>query len=938
MTNMTLRKVRHYVALVVAVITATTFLSAGGGDKIPLNSAVKHGKLSNGTAFYIMRNTKPEKRVEMVLAVNAGAVLEDADQNGLAHFCEHMAFNGTKTFPKQELINFLESTGVRFGADLNAYTNQDETVYMLTIPTDNGQNVIKGMQVLRDWASAVSYDDKEIEAERGVVVEEWRLGRNADERVREVHNKVIFAGSKYAERDVIGDTNVLLRAPADNLRRFYRTWYHPQNMAVIVVGDIDPDDAQALLEKHFVSRTATAGSPPQRPSYPVPPIQETRVSIATDKELDVPSVEITHIAPGRRLITEDDYRMSVIARLHQQMFGMRVAEITRKPSAPFTVAYTYNAGFPRDMRQFVLGARGNDKNIMKALNGLLTEVERVKRHGYTATELQRAKDAMLAQIEAMSHEADKTPSQQHAMEFVRHFLNDEASPGIKAEYELTKKLLATIEAADVSKWVAAEASNPHRIIALSIPEGNGYAVPKEGDVKNLISAVTSKQIDPWVDQTIDKPLLAEAPKAGSITKREPIAEIGGEVWTLSNGARVYLKPTDFKNDEILFSAWSWGGTSLGETKDIVTLQLAATMVDAGGLGEFDGTQLGKLLQGKNISISPSASTETFQMNGSTTPKDLKSFMEVLYLQFTAPRLDKEAITAMKQQTKSELANKDKNPDRVFFETVMYEMTDRHPRSKPLSADMIDSFDENKAFSFVKDAVSNAADYTFTFVGSFKLDEIRPLIETYIGGLPGKTPSTRKWKDVGVRTKTGKLEKTITAGSEPKSTVLLAWTGPMKFTSKNRYDMIALTEVMNIRLREQLREEKGGVYFVAVNPQIERIPVEEYGLMVFFSCKPERVDELVSAVQKEVDYLQNNTVDASYVSKIREIQVKERETGMKTNNFWLTNIRFLVQNEQPWSAIAERDALIKGLSAEQIRSAAKTYLGTKNFAKFVLKPE
>ncbi|RPI65877.1 MAG: insulinase family protein, partial [Ignavibacteriae bacterium] len=552
------------------------------------------GKLSNGIPYYILKNGKPANRVDLILAVNAGAVLEEDDQNGYAHFCEHMAFNGTKSFPKQALVSFLESTGIRFGADLNAYTNQDETVYMLTVPdTKNDKTLNDALRVIRDWAGYVSYDADEIAKERGVVVEEWRLGKGADDRVRDKHNKVIFAGSKYADRDVIGDTNVLLHGSADAARRFYKKWYQPVNMAVIVVGDIDPADIEKRLKKDFVL-TDVAKNQTVRPQIIPPGHADTKISIASDPELQRASVQLFIKGKNDTVHTYADYRKLIAKRLMSAMIQSRLGELAQNAKPPFAGAQVGLGSFVRELQVLYATATAADKNILKSFNALMTELIRAQRHGFVASELARAQASMMADMAKYYNERSTTESQPLAMELVRHVLTRESVTGIEHEYAIYQHYVPLITPEECHAILKEAMTPENRVITFSVPEGNGYNTPTEQQVRSLLAAVESKDIAPYADKTPTKPLMSIVPAPGSITKREKLAEVGAEKWTLSNGATVVIKPTDFKSDEILMSAWAFGGQSLGPDDKHFTLAMAATLVDASGISEFDPNSLQKM--------------------------------------------------------------------------------------------------------------------------------------------------------------------------------------------------------------------------------------------------------------------------------------------------------------------------------------------------------
>ncbi len=925
------------VAVVLSISTLVAQTSFSLTDKVRFSPDVKVGKLSSGIPYYIMKNSRPAKRAELMLVVNAGAVLEENDQNGLAHFCEHMAFNGTQNFPKLELVNFLESLGVRFGADLNAYTNADETVYMITVPLDRPTDFIKGIQVLSDWAGNVTYADADIDAERGVVMEEWRLGKGAEARVNDKHRPFIYYKSKYAERDVIGDTNVLLRAPGENLRRFYRTWYRPEHMSIVIVGDIDAVTVEQYLQKYFANIPSSGERPSQRPQIILPSHKETLISIASDIELTQASAELYIKRLADTVRTYADYKQQITTQLAFEMLNGRLQELTRKNPPPFASAATGTFSLAREARATYGTVSASDKNVLKSLNALLTEVERVKRHGYTETELARAKDALMSFMEKYYNERDKSESQQFAQELTRHILTRESVPGIAHEWEIYQTILPQITVDDVKQAAAAMFGNENRVVTISVPEGNGYTKPTEQQVRDLMAAVEAKKIAAYVDNVPTKPLMDVPPTAGKITGLRTIKEIDATELTLSNGARIVYKKTDFKNDEILFSAQSWGGRSLSAEADNISTMVATEVIDNGGLAGFSANDLTKMLSGKTIAISPSVTMEQDLISGSSTPKDLRTFFELLHLGFTQPRKDPEAFAAWKTSMKANLANKEKSPEAVFFDTIMAVATNNHPRVRSMSESDVDKIDLDKAFEFFRQRYAAASDFTFYFVGNFDEEMLKTYCETYIASLPS-SPTKEQWKDVGIRSRKGQFRKTVYKGVEPKSFVVLSASGPLTYGPRERYDVLALCEVMEIQLREQMREEKGGVYFVSVIPNFTRIPTQEYSVSVMFSCAPDRANELITVVKNEMASLRSNTVPDSLVAKVREMQTKERETGMKTNRFWLNVMSSFDRDSEPYSNLALRDELIAKLTPEQIRKAAATYLTGANFAEFVLKPE
>ncbi|MBU3699322.1 MAG: insulinase family protein [Candidatus Kapabacteria bacterium] len=931
---------RFIVSLLLVVLSVTCATAQGtfkDGETVRFNPNVRKGRLESGIPYYILKNARPANRVELVLVVNAGAVLEDDDQNGLAHFCEHMAFNGTNSFPKLELVNFLESMGVRFGADLNAYTNQDETVYLLTVPLDKSENLTKAVHVLRDWAGYVKYEDKDINDERGVVTEEWRLRRGADERVMEQHRNAMYYGSKYAKRDVIGDTNVLLRAPADNLRRFYRTWYNPLNMSIVAVGDVDPAKMEQLLRDNFTSPPSTGEKYQQRPTLVLPTHDETLISVASDPELTAASVTLMVKRPADTTVTYADYRKTIARQMAYEMVNVRLSELTRKNPPAFSSAFVGDFLLTRQNRSLYSMATAADKNVLKSMNALFTELERAKRHGFTASELERARASTLSRMETYYNERDKSESRQFADELTRHILTAESVPGIEHEWEIYQRYVPSIELAEVNAIAASMVTPQNRVITISVPEGNGYVKPTEAQVRSLLSAIESKNIAAYVDNVPTKPLVEKDPVAGKIVKTTELPDVQGKELILSNGARVVYKKTDYKNDEILFSAQSWGGQSLASEEDHFTNSVAATVIDQSGLASLPMNDLMKVLSGKNVGISPGIGMERELLSGSSSPKDLKTFFELLHLGFVSPRKDVEAFQSWKAKMKSDLANKEKSPEGTFFDTVMAVATNNHPRMRSMSESDVDKVDLEKAYNLYRERFKYGSDFSFYFVGNFDEDTLKKYCETYIGSLPS-SPVKEMWKDVGIRPRKGQYRKTVYKGQEAKSFVVLTTNGPIKYDPQNRYDVIALCEVMEIQLREQMREEKGGVYFVSVQPNMDKIPEEEFAIAVIFSCNPDRVDELVSTVKREMESLQSKMVPDSLVAKVREIQIKERETALKTNRFWLSVMSQFDADGEPYSNYKLRDEFVRNLTPQRIMASAKKYLTGANFGEFVLKPD
>ncbi len=904
-------------------------------ERLPTDATVRVGTLDNGMRFYIRANPRPEQRAELRLAVNAGSILEDEDQLGLAHFTEHMAFNGTANFEKQELVDYLETIGMRFGPDINAYTSFDETVYMLEVPTDDPEMLATAFQILEDWAHRVSFDPEEVDKERGVVIEEWRLGRGAGARMRDQQFPVLFEGSKYADRLPIGTREVLAGAPREALLRFYRDWYRPDLMAVVAVGDFDPDAVEALIRRHMAAVPAHP-NPRPRPVEPVPTERPLRFAIATDVEAPNSQVGVVWKHPAASQGTVGDYRRSLVESLYNGMFNARLFELGQQAEPPFAFAGSGTASFIRPLELYQLFAVVEENRITRGLDALLTEAKRVDRFGFTATELERQKSEVLRSYERAHAERDKEESRSYADEYVRAFLDDEPIPGIDYEMELVRALLPTITLDEVNRLGAGWIRPEGRVVLVNAPEKPGLATPGEDELQGVFSEVEGRAVEPYEDAASDAPLVAVEPTPSPVVEENRIDEIGVTVWKLGNGVRVILKPTDFKDDEIRFGAWSPGGTSLASDDDFVSASMAASIVGRSGLGDFDFVTLQKKLTGKAIQVFPLISTLSEGFTGFASPKDQETLFQVLYLQFTAPRKDDTAYLALRAQVQGFLANREADPQAAFQDTVTVTMAQHHPRARPLSVSLFDEVDPDRAFEFYRDRFSDAGDFTFFFVGSFTPDGIRPLVERYLGGLPA-TGRTESWRDPGIDPPTGMIRKEVRKGLEPQSRTQIIFAGPGTWSPEESTILSTLADVLDIRLREVLREDLGGTYGVGVSGAVSRIPDEEYSFRISFGSAPERVEELTEAVLAEIRRIQAEGPSPDVVAKVRETQRRTKETNLRENQYWLGQLQSYDQNDLDPREIPSF-ARIEQWTPRQVQEAANLYLTLDRYVKVSLVPE
>lgn len=905
-------------------------------EVLPLDTAIKTGKLPNGFSYYIRRNTEPKNRAQLYLAVKVGSILENDDQRGLAHFMEHMSFNGTKNFPKNKLVDYLQKSGIRFGADLNAYTSFDQTVYQLPIPTDDRELFKNGMQIMRDWAQDASLDAGEIEKERGVVLEEKRLGKGAGERMQNKYLPMLLNSSRYSNRLPIGTEEVLKGFKHETLMQFYKDWYRPDLQALIVVGDVNVKEVEQMIKAKF-SDLKKSAKPRPRTEYSIPLLNKNQFISVTDKEFPYTVAQIMIKHPETKLTTTNDMRNSTIRQLYNQMLGARFSEMMKQASPPFLQAGASIGGFLAglDVASTVVYAKPGE--LEQGLKAALAETERVKLFGFTQTELDRAKQSYLTSMEAAFKEKDKTSSQNYVQEYVRLFLDGEASPGITYEYNFAKDVTPGISLAEVNALAKRYLVDTNRDVLIMAPEKDAGTLPAEATVNKWISEAKSGKLTAYVDQVSDKPLLAAKPAPGKVVSETKIDEIGVTELRLSNGVKVILKPTDFKNDEIAFSAFSPGGTSLYPDADFQSASYASTIVTRGGVGEFNSIQLPKLLTGKRVSVNPYISERTEGISGSAAPKDLETALQLTYLYFTAPRKDAEMFQAMVAQTKGVLANRSSDPNSVFSDTVSAVLGNYNIRRTGPSLAKLEQVNLDKAFNVYKERFADAGDFTFTFVGSFKNEEIKPLLEQYLGTLPSNQ-RIESAKDLGIVTPAGKIEKTVYKGQESKATVRLVFTGDYTYNEDTNNQLDALGEVLQIKLIERLREEESGVYSPGARMSYSKYPHNRYSFTVSFGCAPENIDKLVAATLDEIGKVKASGAQAGDIEKFVAEERRSTETQLKQNGFWIGYLSGQYQNNESPAQVLTYLESLKKLTPAALKEAANKYLSGNNFIKLVLLPE
>jgi zinc protease len=905
-------------------------------DEIPLDKTILKGKLDNGLTYYIKENKKPEDRAVFRLVINAGSILENDDQQGLAHLVEHMAFNGSTHFEKNDLINYIESIGMKFGTDLNASTSFDETIYKLEVPTDNDAALNKGFLILEDWAHNLSFNPAEIDKERGVVIEEWRLGRGADARMFDKQAPVLLKDSKYANRLTIGKKDIIEKASYETLKSFYYDWYRPDLMALIVVGDFDKTKMESMIKKYF-SEIPRKQNPRERVAFTVPDQDKMLFSIVTDPEATDNAISFYHKLPSEPQDKVSDYRRALVEIMYNRMLSARLAELTRKADPPFLKANSGKGNFVRNKDVFMLRASVKDNGIESGLEALLNEAQRVKKYGFTESELKREKQTMLSSIERAYKERNKSESVGFAEELIRNFLTGEPSPGISYEYEIYKQFIPGITIDEINKLSDNFIQEKNSVLLVNAPDKAGLKIPTEQDLKNIFDKVKNADLKPYEDKFANVPLIDKPPVPSAIVSETKNDELKLTELKLANGVRVILKPTDFKDDEISFSAYCNGGTSLADNSLYIPASTATSLIQQSGVGKFNVTQLHKMLAGKVASVSPFVSEISEGLSGSSSVKDLETMFQLIYLNFTAPQIDSTSFVSYKTKMKNYLANRGSSPDAAFQDTVQVTLGDYNYRRMPWNLGTLDKMDIDKSLNFYKERFADASGFTFIFVGSFDIEKMKPLIQTYLGGLPSLNRG-ESLKDLKIFPPRGVISKKVLKGVEPKSSVLLTFSGDYDWNSQNNYNFLSMLEVLKIKLREILREDKSGVYGVSVKGSPIKYPKQKYEIDISFGCAPENAENLVQSTLAELDSLKNYAVSDIYINKIKETQKREFELNLKENKFWLSSLNSYYFYNNDLSFLMKYPQRVDNFNSDAVQKAAQKYFDENNYVKVILYPE
>jgi len=914
---------------------AVAAIGISKAQNLPLDPAVRTGKLANGFTYYIRHNEEPKNRVVLYLANKVGSVLEANDQRGLAHFMEHMSFNGTTHFPHNELVNYLQKAGVRFGADINAYTNFDETVYQLPIPSDNPDVLKNGIEIMHDWAHGATLDPTEIDKERGVVLEEKRLGKGAADRMRTKYFPVILNNSKYASRIPIGTDEVLNNFKKETIKRFYDDWYRPDLQALIIVGDIDVDQMEKIVKTKFADLKNPANEK-LRTKYTVPLTGKNQFVAVTDPEMTRTTAEVMIKQPDVPLHTAADYRISIVRGLYNEMLGGRYAELQRQSDPPYLNGGAGLSDFMGGLDTYTVSVTAKPGELEKGFKAAWRENERAKRFGFAETELARAKTSFQRQFESALKEKNKTNSESYVKEYLEYFLHGTASPGIDYEYKLVSTNLPGITLDELNTMAKTAIKATDRDILLMAPEKDKATLPTEATFNSWIKDVKAENLTPYKDETSTLPLLKKEPVAGKIVSESKDAHLGITTLTLSNSIKVILKPTDFKNNEVSFTAFEPGGTSLYPDTDYQSAS-AANIIPSYGAGNYNATELSKYLSGKQLSVQTSVGERTQNISGGAANSDLEAALQLMYAYITEPRKDSLMFHGMIERSKASLANRLNDPNSVYQDTVSAVLGDHNIRRTGPSVEKIDQVNLDKAYAIYKERFANSGGFTFVFVGSIDTVTIKPLITKYIASLPadGKIEEA---KDLNINIPPGITERTVYKGTEPKATVNLVFSGAFDYSFDNKLKMDALKENLQIRMLERLREDESGVYSPGVRISTAKFPQGRFSAVITFGCAPENVNKLIASALDEINKIKADGPPQVNVDKFKAETQRSIETALKTNGFWLGYLSGQLQNQEDLGQIDEYTTKLNQITPDDIKAVANKYLTGKNYIKLVLQPE
>lgn len=927
--------------LSITLLCAAMVSAQEAPEKLPMDPEVRYGRLDNGLTYYIRHNEQPKQRAEFHIAQAVGAILEEDNQNGLAHFLEHMAFNGTQHFPGKGIINYFESVGVNFGGNINAYTSIDETVYRLSdVPTYRAGIVDSALLVMHDWSCGLLLLDEEIDAERGVILEEWRTGRTAQRRMWKEMRALMYPGTQYAKRDVIGDTAVINNFEYQALRDYYHKWYGPDNQAIIVVGDINVDTIEAKIKALWadVPRRTNYG---ERPIYTVNHNDKPLVAIVTDPEAQGTRITLEYKfdqLPEALQQTAQEYTLNMVRGLACDMFNNRMSDLSHDPNASFSGAGCYYGEVAKKMDAFMAVIIPKEGRETEAYNDLVYQLEKMHRYGFTNAELERVKNDKMTAMETYFNERNTRKNITLARECIRHFENGETMPGAQWEYEMTQAFLPLIPLEKVNQ-LAQSLIHANPTIAISAPAKEGVHIPTAEALVAAIAGQSELAIEAPQEEKIDTELVKKAPHKGKIKSTKQNEELGYTEWTLNNGIKVVIKPTTFKADEILMQGFSKGGMTQVKTEDLPSAKLATTIVGMSGIGTFTMPQLEKALAGKTVSVSPEIAENMERMNGSSTVKDLETMLQLTYLYFTAPRRDEEAYQTTMNLLHNQLINRDKNPKVIFSDSVQMMASNHSDRTAIVDLKLLEKVSLDKALEIYKARFANPGDFTFIFVGNIDPTDakVQELICQWLGGL--KTKKTREEViDHHVRVTPGMQKNYFTRKMETTtaSNRIQYTSYDMPYSLANDLNMEMIGRILSTRYLESIREREGGSYGVATYGDMSILPVPRASLIMQFDTDPKKQERLMEIIHEEVQTIIKDGPLATDLQKEKESMLKDYQEDLENNKYWRSALYLYYM--YGINNIRDYKPAVEAITAQTVQQTLKQLVSAGNVFEVVMFPE
>ncbi len=909
---------------------------------LPLDPTIRAGTLDNGLRWFIEENHDPAARAELRLILDVGSTQEAADQHGAAHFVEHMAFNGTRDFPGNALVAFLEASGVRFGADLNAHTSFEETVYKLQVPTDDPEMLDTALRVLDDWAEGMTLDPAEFERERKVVLEEWRSRRGAGSRVWERVRPLLYFGSAYADHDVIGTEESLLAMDLAALQRFYSDWYRPERMAVAVVGAVDVDEVQERILTLFGDNGRPPPAPIRSPVI-IPDHDAVLVLVDGDPELTGGGISLLEKIDWAWPATQAEVRGLIVERLAFSLLSDRLAERSREPDSPLMGAGVGLQALNKQRRMIALWARPRAGRELEATAAVVEEAQRAKAHGFTQGELDRAIANQQREVAGWLAERDSTDSRTHIEEIVRHVLDDEWMSGLDHEAALYQRILPELTLAEVDAVATRLLSGKNRVVLAQLPAAvDSPPLPTQDALLAAIQRAESAPVEPWQDVVVDGPLVPQPPPPGRIVDEQTLPALGITRWTLSNGATIWIKRTDFKQDEIQIAGWSPGGSSLLPDADYFSASIAADVAGRSGVGPYNRKQLQRALAGHKAAAWAGIQESHETLGAASSPEDLDLALRLLYQRVMAPRFDADAFALDQQNRLERLRTRLQDPGARFEDLADAVIWDSHLRRRAWTPEDLGQADPLRAQAIYKERFANAADFHFAIVGKVDLEALRPLVEQWLASLPGDAATREAWQDVGAERAQGPRQEHIFAGTEPKASVRLLLSGDASFDRVSQHRLAILDGLLDQRLRNRIREDLGGTYGVGVSLALHPIPRPGYVASVSFRCDPARVDELVAAIREEMALLRDQPATESEIGRVLEQARRAHELSLKENGRWLGWIRNYQQYGWNIDDIStyelDFESLLAGDDAATLQALAQKVLQDDRLIELVMLPE